>query len=43
MKLNSQMLEEVYTLAVKATNKFEETRDIVKTYINAKQQRNNFY
>ena len=26
----------VHTLAVKATNKFEETRDIVKTYINAK-------
>ena len=26
----------VYTLAVKATNKFEETRDIVKSYINAK-------
>ena len=23
----------VHTLAVKATNKFEETRDIVKTYI----------
>ena len=26
----------VHTLAVKATNKFEETRDIVKSYINAK-------
>ena len=26
----------VHTLAVKATNKFEETRDIVKNYINAK-------
>ena len=26
----------VHTLAVKATNKFEETRDLVKTYINAK-------
>ena len=25
----------VHTLAVKATNKFEETRDIVKSYINA--------
>ena len=26
----------VHTLAVKATNKFEETRDIVKSYVNAK-------
>ena len=26
----------VHTLAVKATNKFEETRDVVKSYINAK-------
>ena len=26
----------VHTLAVKATNKFEETRDVVKNYINAK-------
>ena len=26
----------VHTLAVKATNRFEETRDIVKSYINAK-------
>ena len=26
----------VHTLAVKATNKFEETRDIIKSYINAK-------
>ena len=26
----------VHTLAVKATNKFEETRDIVKSYLNAK-------
>ena len=26
----------VHTLAVKATNKFEETRDLVKSYINAK-------
>ena len=26
----------MHTLAVKATNKFEETRDIVKSYINAK-------
>ena len=26
----------VHTLAVKATNKFEETRDIVQSYINAK-------
>ena len=26
----------VHTLAVKATNKFEQTRDIVKSYINAK-------
>ena len=26
----------VHTLAVKATNKFEETRDMVKSYINAK-------
>ena len=25
----------VHTLAVKATNKFEETRDIVKSYVNA--------
>ena len=29
------MLESVHTLA-KATNKFEETRDLVKSYINAK-------
>ena len=34
----------VHTLAVKATNKFEETRDIVKSYINAKlREGNNFY
>ena len=26
----------VHTLAVKATNRFEETRDIIKSYINAK-------
>ena len=26
----------VHTLAVKATNKFEETRDMLKSYINAK-------
>ena len=26
----------VHTLAVKATNKFEDTRDIIKSYINAK-------
>ena len=26
----------VHTLAVKATNRFEQTRDIVKSYINAK-------
>ena len=26
----------MHTLAVKATNKFEETRDVVKNYINAK-------
>ena len=26
----------VHTLAVKATNKFEETRDLVKKFINAK-------
>ena len=26
----------VHTLAVKATNKFEETRDVIKSYINAK-------
>ena len=32
MKLSFQMLEEVFIrLAVKATNKFEETRDIVKS------------
>ena len=37
MKLNFQTSEEVYIhLAVKATNKFEETRDVVKSYINAK-------
>ena len=36
MKLNFQMLEEVFIhLAVKATNRFEETRDKVKNYINA--------
>ena len=26
----------VHTLAVKATNRFEESRDIVKNYLNAK-------
>ena len=36
MKMNFQMLEKVHTLAVKATNKFEETRDLVKKFINAK-------
>ena len=33
----------VHTLAVKATNKFEETRDMVQNYLNAKNRRNNFY
>ena len=33
----------VHSLAVKATNRFEETRDLVKNFINAKHRRNNFY
>ena len=33
----------VHTLAVKATNRFEASRDKVKDYINAKKRRNNFY
>ena len=36
-RLNFQNVgRSVHTLAVKATNKFEKTRDIVKSYINAK-------
>ena len=37
MKMSFLILEEVYTpLAVTATNRFEETRDLVKKFINAK-------